>query len=68
MTRRFGLSLRRTGLTEDNSVWPLADNQVLMRPLRATLFSAQLSVEDPINGDLLQAWVEQHLVPTFAPE
>lgn len=35
--------------------------------LRATGFTVPLTVDGPINGRVLLAWVQQHLVPTLSP-
>jgi transposase len=66
MTRTFGRSLRGTRLRAKvpSSRW---ETTTFLGAMRSTGFVAPLCVEGAINGELFEAWVEQHLVPTLLP-
>ena len=66
MTRTYGRSQRGTRVIEGVPFgrW---ETTTFVGALRATGFTAPLTVDGPINGRIFLAWVQQHLVPTLTP-
>ena len=66
MTRRYGRSRLGTRMVEKT---PCGRGQTttFLGARRAEGFIAPLTVEEPINGPLFRAWVEQHLAPGLKP-
>lgn len=66
MTRTYGRSQRGTRVIEGVPFgrW---ETTTFVGALRATCFTAPLTVDGPINGRIFLAWVQQHLVPTLTP-
>lgn len=65
MTRTYGRSKRGTRLIERVPAgrW---ETTTFLGALRASGFTAPLTVDGPINGTIFRAWVEQHLAPTLS--
>ena len=66
MTRTYGRSRQGTRL---RAKVPAArwETTTFLGALRSTGFVAPLCIEGAINGELFEAWVKQHLVPTLRP-
>ena len=64
MTRTYGRSQRGTRVVEGVPFgrW---QTTTLVGALRSTGFTAPLTVDGPINGQIFLAWVRQHLVSTL---
>ena len=62
MTRTCGRSQRGTRVIEGVPFgrW---ETTTFVGALRATGFTAPLTIDGPINGRIFLAWVQQHLVP-----
>jgi transposase len=66
MTRTYGRSERGTRLVE-SVPYGRWETTTFLGAMRSTGFVAPWCVEGAINGALLQAWVEQHLVKVLRP-